>query len=91
MSSGVPGEIPGYWMNETGGVVRPAVRAYLHGEPMTPAQVAAMRAYLIQWIAAPGWAGPIIDTLRAEAGRIATRADIDRWLDRAGDQNIDPL
>lgn len=44
----VPGFVPGFWMNETSGVLRPAVEAYLRREPMTPNQIAAMRAYLRQ-------------------------------------------
>jgi hypothetical protein len=39
----VPGASPGYWINETSGVLRPAVEAYLRHEPMTPAHVAAVR------------------------------------------------
>jgi hypothetical protein len=31
---------PGYWMHETSGVLRPVVEAYLHGGPMTEADIA---------------------------------------------------
>lgn len=41
---------PGYWMNETSGVLRPAVEAYLNGTEMTPGQIVAMRGYLRQWV-----------------------------------------
>ncbi|WP_456852031.1 hypothetical protein [Bradyrhizobium sp. USDA 4501] len=82
--------IPGYWMHETSGVLRPAVEAYLAGAPMTAEHVAAMRAYLRQWVAAD-WRGDDIEALRAEVGGLTSRQSIKRWLDRAGDVGIDPL
>ena len=81
---------PGYWMNETSGVLRPAVEAYLWGGEMTGRHFAAIRAYLRQWMAAD-WRGPMIDVLRSQLGEINTREDISRWLDRALDAGIDPL
>ena len=39
-----------YWMYETSGVLRPAIEAYFSGL-MTDQHIAAMRAYLRQWIA----------------------------------------
>lgn len=82
---------PGYWTRETSGVLRSAVEAYLAGGAMTPGQVTAMRAYLRQWIAAPGWRGPTIPILRASVDRISTRAHIREWLNRAMAEDIDPL
>ena len=82
---------PAYWMHETTGVLRPAVEAYLHGERMTPDQIAAMRAYLRQWIADDNWEGPLIDPLRTMVNDIRTQTDISRWLDLADDAAIDPL
>lgn len=81
---------PGYWMNETSGVLRPAVEAYLNHKPMTDAQIAAMRAYLRQWIAGP-WAGPRIEELRESVDGLTSRRAIVRWLDLAMDEDIDPL
>lgn len=83
--------VPGFWMNEASGVLRPAVEAYLLGRPMTPAHVAARRAYLGQWIDAPGWIGPEVAMLRVTVNALTRRADIDAWLDRALDAGIDPL
>jgi hypothetical protein len=82
----------GYWQYETSGVLRPAVEAYLRGGHMTAMHVAAMRAYLRQWIAtgAP-WRGPEIDRLRADVERLTSRAEIKIWLDRADEEGIDPL
>lgn len=88
---------PGFWMHETSGVLRPAIIAYLAAaiDPAAPAmsrqEIAAMRVYLRQWIAAPTWIGPMIDVLRSQVEEIASREDIDRWLDRALEQGIDPL
>lgn len=82
---------PGYWMHETSGVLRPAVEAYLNGEPMTDEQIAVMRAYLRQWIAAPVWVGDGVELLRATVDDIACRHGIDIWLDAAMKEGIDPL
>ena len=82
---------PGYWMHETSGVLRPAVEAYLHDEPMTPRQIAAMRAYLRQWIAAPGWRGEEVERLRGRIDFLVSRGAIDLWLADASEYGIDPL
>lgn len=91
-----PVSAPGYWMNETSGVLRPAIKAFLAGVEMTPAQIAAMRAYLRQWIFSPVWdmnphgaAG--LDGLRDGIDSLHSRPQIDRWLDRALEAGIDPL
>lgn len=82
---------PGYWMHETSGVLRPAVEAYLNDGEMTPRQIAAMRAYLAQWINNGPWKGPMIDPLRTRVEEITTRQDIDSWLNLADREGIDPL
>jgi hypothetical protein len=81
---------PGYWMYETSGVLRPAIEAYVKHEPMSLGQIAAMRAYLRQWIAAD-WRGPLIAELRNGIGDLTTREAISRWLDMALDAGLDPL
>jgi hypothetical protein len=78
-------------MNEASGVLRPAVEAYLWRETLTAAEVAVLRAYFRQWINAPAWCGPMIDVLRTQVDAIATREDVDRWLDRAINEGCDPL
>jgi hypothetical protein len=82
---------PGYWMYETSGALRPAIVAYLNHDEMTPAEIAAMRAYLRQWIMADSWQGPAIDALRTAIDGLTSRQAIHRWLARALDENIDPL
>jgi hypothetical protein len=83
--------IPSYWMNETGPVLRPAVKAYLGHQPLTTAQIAAIRGYLRQWIEAPVWHGPAIDELRRAIDGLDTRQAIEKWLELALEAEIDPL
>lgn len=82
---------PGYWANETGPTLRPAVKRYLTGQPMSRGQVLEMRAYLRQWMLSPMWVGSMIDPLRTMVEEISTREDITRWLDLALREGIDPL
>lgn len=83
--------IPAYWMNETSGVLRPVIMAYLHGEPLSADQIITMCAYLRLWINAPAWRGPNIEALRGRVASLQSRADIKRWLDDALREGIDPL
>lgn len=89
--SGPAALLPGYWMWETSGVLRPAIEAYLFGDGMTPEQIAAMRAYLRQWIEAPAWRGFDVHELRAGLDGLTTRQAIHEWLDLADSAGIDPL
>jgi hypothetical protein len=82
---------PGYWLCEITGVLRPAVEHYLRGEPLSPKDVAAFRAYLRQWIAAPAWQGPRVAELRAAIDGLTSRAAFDLWLEIAVDEGLDPL
>jgi hypothetical protein len=82
-------DIPGYWINETTGRLRPAIESYLSGGPMTDEQIAAMRAYLRQWIVADDWRG--VETLRWSVDGLTSHAAITQWLDRAIEIGIDPL
>jgi hypothetical protein len=81
----------GYWMFDTSGVLRPAVEAYLHNGNMAPEQIAALRAYLRQWIFSPFWRGDELDELRRGIDGLTSRAAIDAWLDAAEMAGIDPL
>lgn len=91
---------PGYWMYETSGVLRPAVDAYLNNREMTVAQIAALRAYIKQWIMAPIWdANPHagaegrvwLANMRDRVDYLVSRQAITRWLDDALEGGIDPL
>jgi hypothetical protein len=81
--------VPGYWMNETSGVLRPAIVSYREGDELTQAEIAAIRAYLRQWIMADGFHG--VDALRAEIDGLTSRQAIRAWLDKANELGIDPL
>ena len=81
---------PGYWMHESTGVLRPAVAHYLNNEPMTRADIAAMRAYLRQWMSGP-WRGEELEALRAGLDRLTSREAIDDWIELAAELGIDPL
>lgn len=84
-------DVPGHWMNETSGVLRPAIEAYLFRRPLSGENIAAIRAYLRQWIAAPGFQGCAIEALRQSVdGLISVRA-IDDWLELAEHAGVDPL
>jgi hypothetical protein len=96
---------PCYWMNEVGGVLRPAVLAYLGGTAsghltLSAEHIAALRAYLRQWIGATAWdqnphAGAEekawLAEMRADVDKLVSRAAIAAWLDRATDGGLDPL
>jgi len=92
--------LPGYWMDETSGALRPAVEAYLNHEPLTAAHIGALRAYLRQWIGAEAWdlhphAGEEdraqLAQMRARVDSLISRQAIDTWLDAAIDMGMDPL
>jgi hypothetical protein len=91
---------PGYWMYEIGGMLRPAVEAYLKGRELTPQQIAALRAYCRQWIMAGVWdenphAGPEewvwLAKMRRDIDRLTDQAALSSWLRRATEGGLDPL
>lgn len=80
---------PGYWMNETSGVLRPVIEAYLNGRSMTPEQFHIMRVYLRQWMENGPWQG--VEGLTARIDGLTDRKALSRWLNDALDVGIDPL
>jgi hypothetical protein len=89
---------PNFWMNETTGVLRPVIEAYLAGEPMNAMQIAVMRAYLRQWVYAPAWERYETDLGRAQLRDLRRRIDglesedaIADWLGDADAFGIDPI
>ena len=90
---------PVYWMYESSGVLRPAVEAYLNDEPLTGAQIAALRAYCRQWIMSDVWDHPDVSEegrgwlaeLRSDVEGLTSRAAIASWLYRAAGAGLDPL
>jgi hypothetical protein len=80
--------VPNHWMDESTGVLRPVVEAYLSGQRLSAEQLLVMRAYLHQWMEEP-WKTPMLDVLRTQIGDIATQEDLDRWVARALEADID--
>jgi hypothetical protein len=78
-------------MHETSGVLAPVVRKYLAGDQLDADELDIMRDYLRQWVAAPGFIGPDIDSLRAGVDQIRSTADLRAWLADAMNAGIDPL
>lgn len=94
------GRVPRYWMQETSGVLRPSIEAYLTRAAMTNEQIVAMRAYLRRWIMASCWdANPDasrvyrqrVALLRRWVDSLTSREVIKGWLDMAVAIGIDPL
>jgi len=84
-------DAPGYWMYEQSGVLIPVVQAYLSDHPLTLKEIATMRAYLRQWISAPGFIGPDIDDLRERVDGLTSREAIADWIADAVSAGADPL
>ena len=90
---------PKYWMWETTGKLKPAVRAYLAGQRLDPFQIAIMRRYLAQWLASPVWRPGKPDAqgvtplarLRERADFISTNDDVREVIEAAVDLGADPL
>lgn len=85
---------PGYWPNETSGVLVPVVTRYLNGEPLNAAQLRIMKSYIAQWVDAPVWrsaGGTELEELRAQVKRIETEAQLHAAIDAAIDLGMDPL
>jgi hypothetical protein len=91
---------PGYWMDETGGELVPAVKRYLQGYRLSSRDIALIAAYLRQWIESPVWdQNPhMSEEGRAELARLRELArvllnqpTIDAWLSLAVEFGVDPL
>lgn len=85
------GGMPGYWMHETTGELRPAVEAYMFGHHLTAAHIGALRVYFRQWcLAFPQTEG--LAELVQRIDTLVDRSTITSWLDDAlNDEGIDPF
>lgn len=81
---------PGYWLHETGPVLRPAIWAYLRGGELDEEGLAAIRDYLRQWVGGDWW-GAGVDELRGRVEAVTSRQALDDWLAQALELGIDPL
>jgi hypothetical protein len=91
---------PKFWMNETGGLLGPAIERYLWNKPERANDASLIQAYLRQWIDSPVWdlapdtndkSQRALAELRRCVRAIRTRSDIARWLSAATLWGIDPL
>ncbi len=98
--------MPLYWRNETSGKLAGAIGSYLdnriHQTSMTVEEIELVRAYLIQWIDAPGWdsawdstwgsgGDPELQELRLSARTLNSADEIQKWIFKALEIGIDPL
>ena len=82
---------PGFWMNETTGVLAPAIKRLITRQDLSDDDIAAVRGYLRQWIAVETWQGPRVGELRNAIEGLTSRDAIDRWIAIAVEENMDPL
>jgi hypothetical protein len=82
--------VPGYWRDETSGLLAPAVWRYLRGESLTSHDLSLLRAYLMQWMTGP-FQGESVDALRRQIAVIQTEDDLAHWVSWALDEGIDPF
>jgi hypothetical protein len=91
---------PGYWMNETGGELAPAIMRYLDHVPLSKRDIELIRLYILQWIGSPVWemnpdqteeGRAELERLRELARVLTNRGAIDAWIALALDVGIDPL
>jgi hypothetical protein len=81
----------GYWMNETSGILRPTVEAYLGGGELSETGLMVLRQYLERSITASNSRGEGVEGLRERIADLDTREKLEAWLDDALDIGIDPL
>ena len=90
---------PDYWANETGGLLVPAIRRYLNGQPLSDHDVILIRTYIQQWIGSQVWDNnPHMDAGREQLARLrdlarflTDRKAITAWIAMAVDFGVDPL
>jgi hypothetical protein len=90
-------DAPGYWPNETSGVLQPAVLAYLAGKQLSPGQLGTMKAYLRQWCNSPVWDlnphGGLeeLRSLRIRVAAISNFEELNQAVQVMTDLGMDPL
>lgn len=85
-------DAPKFWMNESSGILKPVIEAYVNGKELTDKQIALMRAYLYQWVAAPVWIQTAaLEILKLRVAAIKTNDDLRTAISKAVEMNIDPL
>lgn len=82
-------KMPLYWMNETTGVMRSAVIAFLDGNA-TEKQLALVIAYCKAWVDCPVWEGNLAG-IRKSIREVKTSDELKWWIHEALEEGIDPL
>ena len=80
-----------YLMDGIGGVLRPAIEAYLGGGEMTSTELMALQAYLKRSFTERNWRGEGVESLRERVEGLDTREKLKEWLRDALELGINPL
>ena len=77
---------PRFWMEEQTGVLSDAVETYLEGERLNPAQLAAIKVYLKQFVERAPLAGDAkVPLLLQRIDRLRTTRDIEDFADEVAE------
>jgi hypothetical protein len=82
---------PGYWINDTSGVLTAVVTRYLRGKTLNAVECGVMRDYFAQWIRRGLFRGEEVEQLRRDVHTLRNHDDIADWIRRATDAGVDPL
>lgn len=85
----IANRVPLYWMNETTGVLRSAVIAFLDNNA-TEKQIELVIAYCKAWVDCQVWKGNLAG-IRESIREVKTSDELRRWIHEALDEGIDPL
>jgi len=77
---------PRFWMEEQTGVLEDAVETYIAGNPLKPAQLAAIKIYLKQFVERAPLVGEAkVNLLSQKVDRLKTTRDIENFADEVAE------
>ncbi len=77
---------PRFWMEEQTGVLEDAVETYIAGGPLKPAQLAAIKIYLKQFVERAPLVGEAkVNLLSQKVDRLKTTRDIENFADEVAE------
>ncbi len=77
---------PRFWMEEQTGVLEDAVETYIAGSPLKPAQLAAIKLYLKQFVERAPLVGEAkVNLLTQKVDRLKTTRDIENFADEVAE------
>lgn len=82
--------VPIHWRHQPSPLLHAAVQAFLGGS-LTAERSAALHAYFVQWINAPGFVGPAVEDLRQRVDGLTSVATMNAWVNDAIEAGCDPL